>query len=107
MDFEAALHDLGFSLSRRGRSGITYSRRSTPHLTYYVLDAEDGTLIFSWEFAVAEWAAGLGLQIGSDEHLNIFLYPKQDARGERDAGWVSQQMDLVEERLRGISFLEE
>jgi hypothetical protein len=106
VEFEDALRDLGFAFARRGRAGETYAYPANPYLTYYVQDPGDGTVLFTWEFALGEWAAGLGLQVGSDEHLNTFLFPKQDARGPREAGWVSEQMDLVEERLRAVSFLD-
>ncbi len=106
VDFEDALRDLGFTFSRRGRSGVTYEHRPNPYLTYYVQDAGDGSVLFSWEFAIAEYVATLGLQVGSDERLNTFLFPREDARGPRDAGWVSRQMDRVEETLRGVSFLD-
>lgn len=106
MDFEEALRDLGFTLERRGRGAVHYARRVNPYLTYYVQDLGDGSALFTWEFAIAEYVATRGLQVGSDEHLNTFLYPREDARGPREAGWVSGQMDRVEEILRSLSFVD-
>lgn len=105
MGFEEALRDLGFTFSRRGRGGDTYEHRASDHLTYHVLDPGDGTLLFTWELAITEWAAARGMQVGSDEQLNTFLFPREDATGPRDAAWVSQQMDVVESRLREASLL--
>lgn len=105
-EFERGLRDLGFRVARSGRRGLTFSRSPTAFLTYYVQDPGDGTVLFTWEFAVAEYVAGLGLQVGSDEHLNTFLFPRRDAQGPRDAGWVSAQMDQVEDTLRRISFVD-
>ena len=105
MSFEDALRDLGFSFSRRGRGGETWEHRATPSLTHYVQLLEDGSALFTWEVAIGELMAAHGLQVGSDEHLNTFLFPREDARGPRDAAWVSAQMDAAEERLRGISLL--
>lgn len=105
MSFEDALRDLGFVFSRRGRGGATYAHNATEHLSYYVQDADDGTLLFTWEFAIGEWAASRGMQVGSDEHLNTFLFPREDARGPREGSWVAEQMDLVETRLRASSLV--
>lgn len=105
MSFEDALRDLGFAFSRRGRSGDTWEHHATPYLTHYVQDPGDGSVLFTWEIAIGELMAVHGLQVGSDEHLNTFLFPRKDARGPREAAWVSAQMDAAEERLRRISLL--
>jgi hypothetical protein len=105
VSFEDALRDLGFSFSRRGRGGDAWEHGATPYLTHHVQDAGDGTVLFTWEIAIGELMAAHGLQVGSDEHLNTFLFPREDARGPRDAAWVSAQMDAAEERLRAISLL--
>lgn len=107
MGFEDALRDLGFVFSRSGRGVTTYERPATPHLTYYLQDIGDGTLLFTWEFAIAEFMAEHGLQVGSDEHLNTFLYPREDARGPRDESWVAGQIDAVEERLRSLTLFDD
>lgn len=107
VSFEDALHDLGFVFSRRGRGGETWEQRATPYLTHYLQVLEDGTALFTWELAIGELMAAQGLQVGSDEHLNTFLFPKEDTRGPLDAAWVSAQMDAAEERLRTISLLTE
>lgn len=104
--FEDDLRDLGFVPERRSRGAVQHARRVNAYLTFYVHDAGDGTALFTWEFAIAEYMAGLGLQVGSDEHLNTFLYPREDARGPRDAAWVSEQMDRTEGLLRAISFVD-
>lgn len=106
MDFDDALRDLGFVFSRSGRAGRTYERAATGHLTYYVQEGDEG-LLFTWEFAIGEFMAAYGLQVGSDEHLNTFLFPREDVRGPRDGAWVAEQMDRVEERLRSLSLLDE
>lgn len=106
MEFEEGVRALGFTESRSGRRGVTYTRSPNPFLTYYVQDAGDGTVLFTWEFAIAEYVAGLGLQVGSDEHLNTFLFPRRDVQGPRDPAWVAAQIDLVEETLGAISFVD-
>ena len=61
---------------------------------------------FSWEFAIAEFAAARGLQVGSDEHLNTFLYPRSDDRGPQDGAWLASRLERTEALLRSLSFLD-
>ncbi|HEX2030822.1 MAG TPA: hypothetical protein VHL78_05400 [Actinomycetota bacterium] len=106
MDFEEALRDLGFTLERDARAVRHFAARPTPFLTYWVQAYPDGTALFTWEFAIAEWAAIRGLQVGSDEHLNTFLYPKADDRGPQDAAWLAERLDRTEALLRSLSLLD-
>ena len=106
MAFEGTLAEFGFALEREGRGVRHYARRPTPFLTYWVQVHDDGTALFTWEFAIAEYAATLGLQVGSDEHLNTFLFPRQDARGPQDAAWLASQLERTEALLRSIAFLD-
>jgi hypothetical protein len=106
VEFERALRDLGFTLSRRSRGADHYTRQANPYLTYTVQALDDGSALFTWEFAIGEYVAQLGMQVGSDEHLNTFLYPRDDAVGPQDAGWVLAQMDAAEARLGSISLVD-
>jgi hypothetical protein len=106
VDFEEALAQLGFAEDRASRGVRHYAYRPNPVLTFWVQVHEDGGALFTWEFAIAEYVATLGLQVGSDERLNIFLYPKEDARGPQAAAWLAEQIDRAEAVLRSVSFLE-
>ncbi|MGH2653041.1 MAG: hypothetical protein ACRDHV_01655 [Actinomycetota bacterium] len=106
MEFDAALSDLGFSPERQARGAVHHAARPNPFLTFWVHAYEDGTALFTWEFAIGEYAATKGLQVGSDEHLNTFLYPRHDSRGPQDAAWVVGQIDRTELLLRSLSFLD-
>ena len=106
MAFDDALTGLGFRLERETRGVRHFASRPGPYLTYWVQELEDGTALFTWEFAIAEYAAGLGMQVGSDEHLNTFLFPREDARGPQDAAWVASQLERTEAALRAFSLLE-
>src|SRR5665809_63229 len=77
MDFEEALSRLGFSRSseRSPRGVRTFTAQPDPYLTYTVQAFEDGTALFTWEFAVGEYLLTKGIQFGSDETLNQFAYP--------------------------------
>jgi hypothetical protein len=107
MAFEEALRDLRFLLERDSRTSRSYVARPNRFLTYYVQTYEDGSALFTWEFAIAAWATSRGLQVGSGEELNTFLYPQNDARGPQDAAWVAAQIERTEALLRSASFLED
>lgn len=106
MEFEDALRDLGFTLDQAKRDVRSFTKRPNRFLTYSALAYPDGTALFTFEFAIAEYMATKGFQVGSDEHLNTFLYPKMDARGPQDAAWLAQQIDRTEALFQSISLLE-
>ncbi len=106
VEFDAVLRDLGFTLERDNRGVRHYAQRPTRYLTYWLQAHEDGTALFSWEFAIGEFAAARGLQIGSDEHLNTFLYPRSDDRGPQDGAWLASRLEQTEALLRSLSFLD-
>jgi hypothetical protein len=103
MPFEATLGEWSFALDRESRGVRHYVRRPNPYLTYWVQVHEDGTALFTWEFAIGEYAATLDLQVGSDEHLNTFLFPRRDARGPQDLAWLASQIERTEALLRSVS----
>lgn len=105
MAFESALGSMGFRLERETRGVSHHAARPSPHLTYWVQVHDDGTALFTWEFAIAEYAATLGMQVGSDEHLNTFLYPRSDERGPQEAAWLAGQLERTEAVLRAFSLL--
>lgn len=104
--FDEAVAGFGFRLEREARGVRHLAARPNPFLTYWVQLHPDGTALFSWEFAIAEYAASLGMQVGSDEHLNTFLFPREDQRGPQDPAWVASQMERTEALLRAFSLLE-
>jgi hypothetical protein len=105
-DFGSVLGELGFAPEREARGVRHYAHRPTPYLTYWVQEHDDGTALFTWEFAIGEFAAIRGLQVGSDEHLNSFLYPREDARGPQEGAWVASQLERTEALLRSVSLLD-
>jgi hypothetical protein len=104
--FEEALARHGFSEVQDRRDVRYYAASPSDYLTYSVHVQSDGTALFTWEFAIAEYMSTLGLQVGSDEHLNTFLFPREDARGPQDPAWLAAQLERTEALLRSISFLE-
>jgi hypothetical protein len=105
VDFEEVLAQLGFREVQERRGVRFFSASPSDFLTYWVHVQQDGSALFTWEFAIAEYMATLGLQVGSDEHLNTFLFPKDDARGPQDPAWLAAQIERTEAVLRSVSLI--
>ncbi len=108
MDFEDALARAGFRRAedRRTRSASVYEANPNPFMTLSVHTYKDGTALFTWEFAIAEYLAGRGIQVGDGEVLNLFMYPSGDERGPKDAAWLTSVLDRTDALLRSLDFAE-
>jgi hypothetical protein len=108
MEFREALVAHGFRESDERRVGAGRSRHfvATPNrfMTYAVHVYEDGSAIFSWEFAIADYLANHEIQVGSDEALNQFMFPREDVRGPQDAVWLDSVIDRTELQLASLRF---
>ena len=108
MDFREALEAFGFGEreERTSSGGNVRMFVATPnrYMTYTIYAHGDGTAIFSWEFAIADYLATKGLQVGSDEALNQFMYPRSDVRGPQDAAWLSSAIEQTEGMLASVRF---
>ena len=106
MDFDEALVKLGFAPSQERAFGARgtrlYEARPNTFMTYSVHALEDGTAILSWEFALGDYLAGRGLQVGSDEALNQFVFPRQDLRGAQSGAWLVAAVEQTEAMLSTI-----
>ncbi len=108
MEFGEALERFGFRLSEArgfgGRNVELYVASPNRHMTYMVHAYPDGTAIFSWEFALADFLATRGIQVGSDEALNQFMYPREDFRGQQDGTWLTSAIERTEAMLADLRF---
>jgi hypothetical protein len=106
VDFEEALARFGFTRSsdRPPRGVRVFEAHPNSYLTYTVQAFEDGSALFSWEFAVGEYLATKGIQFGSDETLNQFAYPREDIRGAQDGAWLAGAIEQAEALLADIRF---
>jgi len=106
VDFQEALARLGFELAQdRPTRGVrTYAARPNRFLTYWVHAYDDGSALFTWEFAVTDYLLEHGIQLGSAERLNLFMFPAEDDRGSQDSAWLADALDRADERLRGVKF---
>ncbi|HEY3263963.1 MAG TPA: hypothetical protein VGK12_02285 [Actinomycetota bacterium] len=95
MDFEEALQRFGFEreTERSPRGVRVFTAHPNRFLTYTLQAFDDGQALFTFEFAIGEYLATKGIQIGSDEALNQFAYPRQDIRGPQNAMWLSSAID--------------
>jgi hypothetical protein len=108
VEFDQALERFGFRISpeRPGRAARQYVTTPNRFMTLSVHTYDDGTALFSWEFAIAEYLDGRGIQVGDGEVLNLFMYPNQDERGPQDAAWLTAVMDRTDALLRSLDFAE-
>lgn len=108
MEFAEALARMGFVLrqDKAGRGVRTYSAQPNRYLTYSVHAYDDGTALFTWEYAIADYLWERGIQIGSGERLNVFMYPVEDRRGPQDSAWLVAAVDGADAMLRTLSFVE-
>lgn len=106
MNFEEVLERLGFVLAEERAGGRTKLYRAAPnrHLSLWVHAFDDGTALFTWELAIVDFLAERGMQIGSGESLNTFLFPAEDERGPQDGAWLAEAIDRAETRLRSLRF---
>jgi hypothetical protein len=104
MEFFQALAHLGFTLSqdRRSRGFQTYSAAPNGYLTYWVHVYDDGSALFTWEFAITDYLLERGMQLGSSETLNTFMFPVEDQRGPQDAAWLAHVIETTEAQLRSV-----
>lgn len=106
MDFQEALARLGFAHdTQRGfarEDAVLYTSQPNEFMIYNVYAYSDGTALFSWEFALGDYLAERGLQVGSDEALNQFLYPREDQRGRQDGAWLAGAIEQTEAMLGAI-----
>jgi hypothetical protein len=106
MEFDEALATHGFRRNDERQVGSERSRQyvATPNrfMTYSVHTYDDGTAIFSWEFALGEYLAGKGVQVGSDETLNQFAFPRADLRGQQDGEWLGAVVEQAEALLASV-----
>jgi hypothetical protein len=108
VDFADALDRYRFRLEQGDRgplsSGGTRLFVAHPNrfLTYTVHAYDDGTALFTWEFAIGEYLATKGIQFGSDETLNQFAYPRVDSRGPQDGAWLTGAIGQAEALLADV-----
>ena len=106
MDFADALSRFGFHAAeaRRPRGAPMFTAEPNRYLIYSVHAYDDGTALFTWEFALGEYLLTKGIQFGSDETLNQFMFPRRDDRGRQDAEWLAGAVERAQTALRSIRF---
>jgi hypothetical protein len=106
MPFDDDLRILGFKLAQERRDGSrTFSLPRNRFLTYWLhVPGHDDPALFTWEFAIGEYMDDYGLQIGTNEPLNQFLFPQTDQQVDQDLGAVVAAMEQVERMFAGMDF---
>ena len=108
VEFAEVLDRMGFVADRsrsvgRGEAQL-FSAQPNAFMTYSVYAYDDGTAMFSWEFALGEYLARRGIQVGSDETLNQFMYPRNDVRGRQGGAWLVGAIEQTEAMLASLRF---
>ena len=104
MSFTDDLESIGFAFQSVGRGRVRhYALRGNTFLTYYChVDDDETGAIFTWELALGEFARSVGMAIGTNEVLNLFMYDEQDVRVPPSVASVVAQIDAVETRLNSL-----
>ena len=105
MEFDGALERFGFHLREErgfGKGVLLYVATPNRYLTYTVHAYPDGGAIFSWEFALGEYLLTKGIQVGSDETLNQFAFPREELRGSQDGTWLTSAIERTEGMLADL-----
>jgi hypothetical protein len=106
VEFTEALERFGFRQAETPgfgrRDAAVYVSDPNRFMTYTVHAYRDGTAIFSWEFALGEYLLSKGIQVGSDETLNQFAYPREDTRGPHEGAWLAAAIEQAEAQLADV-----
>jgi hypothetical protein len=105
MGFDEALERFGFHLREErgfGQGARLHVASPNRYLTYTVHAYPDGSAIFSWEFALGEYLLTKGIQVGSDETLNQFAFPREELRGPQDGAWLTSAIERTEALLADL-----
>jgi hypothetical protein len=104
VEFEEALRRLGFAdaQDRLRRGARVYAASPNRYLTYWVHAYDDGSALFTWEYAIAEYLRDRGIQLGDGEVLNLFMYPEQDEKGPQDGAWLVAATDRADAHIRSL-----
>jgi hypothetical protein len=84
------------------RAGEVYTASPDPYLTYTLHVYDDGTALLTWGYAIADLLATKGMQIGAQETLNQYLYPREDQRGPQDDTWLAGAVERAEAMLADV-----
>jgi len=105
VEFDEALVKFGFERSdERGltRGSELYVASPNRFMRYMVHTYPDGSALFTFEFAIADYLHDLGLQVGTAESDNQFLYPREDIRGPQDGTWLVSAIERTEAALAQV-----
>jgi hypothetical protein len=104
--FDEALARLGFRATEErafGRRGVrTYQATPNAFMTYTVHADDDGSATLSWEFAIGDYLGARGMQLGADEPMNQYVYPREDLRGPQDGAWLVSAIEQTEAMLSTV-----
>jgi len=104
--FDDELRVVGFQPTQTRRDGaVAWSLTRNRHLTYWLhVPADGGEALFTWEFAIGEYMDEYGLQLGTNEPLNQFLFPQADRVVPQELAEVLKAIEQTEATFAGMDF---
>jgi len=103
---EETLAELGFDLVQRRRGGeLQYARRSHPYLSWWVLVRADGTAELQWEYELGAYLQMKGFHVSVQDELSLLIFPKQEAKGPAEDGWLRSAIEEAERTIGSIDML--
>jgi hypothetical protein len=104
--FDDELRLVGFQPTQTRRDGTTaWSLNRNRHLTYWLhVPGDGGPALFTWEFAIGAYMDEYGLQLGTNEPLNQFLFPQTDRELDLDLTRVLAAIEQTEATFAGMDF---
>ena len=106
MAFDDELRVVGFQATQTRRGGsVAWSLTRNRHLTYWLHVPDDGgQALFTWEFAIGAYMDEYGLQLGTNEPLNQFLFPQTDRVVDQELAEVLKAIEQTEATFAGMDF---
>jgi len=104
--FDDELRLVGFQPGPLRRDGATaWSLVRNRHLTYWLhVPPDAGVALLTWEFAIGAYMDEYGLQLGTNEPLNQFLFPQTDREVDQNLTAVLRAIEQTESMFAGMDF---
>ncbi len=102
MSLDTELTDVGFELLQSRSGSRKYTRRSNPYLQWWVIVNDNGTAELQWELELGAYLHAKGFHVAVQDELSLLMYPKGEAVGPADVGWVADEIARAEAQLSSV-----
>ncbi|MHB8511183.1 MAG: hypothetical protein ACYDCC_03285 [Actinomycetota bacterium] len=98
------LESLGFRRIGARRSE-EWVKQATQYLTYSLHPIDEHEILFTWELAIGELMRDRGFMVGTNDPLQVFLYPQSDSKGPATIEFVTSEIKRTQLSLKELDFL--